>query len=256
MTSSPLAVITGGTSGIGFGVARRLNVRYDLALVYANDTEKAQKSRNELQGLSPDKKILLFQKDLKQHSDAEALRDDITESFGKAPAVLVNSAGRLRDGLFLGSDFQLHQQLIQEHLVMSMSLCHVFLKGMYSAKFGRIINLSSISAQYSKRGQSNYAAAKAGIEGFTRTLALEVAHRGITVNAIAPGLIETPMTANLVTKIKESGENLRSRIPVGRMGSVDEVGALVQFLCSEDAGYITGTVITIDGGRALGDPQS
>jgi 3-oxoacyl-[acyl-carrier protein] reductase len=127
---------------------------------------------------------------------------------------------------------------------------------MYKEKFGRIINLSSISASYAKRGQANYAAAKAGIEGFTRTLALEVAHRGVTVNAIAPGLIETKMTRELVAKIEAGGGSIRDGVPARRMGSPDEIGALAQFLCSSDASYITGTVITIDGGRSLGDPKS
>jgi 3-oxoacyl-[acyl-carrier protein] reductase len=121
------------------------------------------------------------------------------------------------------------------------------------------VNLSSISARFAKRGQANYAAAKAGIEGFTRTIALEVAHRGVTVNAVAPGLIETPMTQGIVaqlTSAEAGGDAIRKRIPAARLGTADEVGALIAFLCSADAAYITGTVVTIDGGRSLGDSAS
>jgi 3-oxoacyl-[acyl-carrier protein] reductase len=249
-----LALITGGTSGIGFGIAEQLAPDYDLVLVFASDTNKAQQSIKCLKELVPNGRFEAIQKKLGKAEDAKMLYDELIEKMGITPSVLVNSAGRIRDGLFLGSDFSEHIELIQEHLLSTMALSHACLKGMYKAKFGRIINMSSISATYCKRGQSSYAAAKAGIEGFTRTLALEIAHRGVTVNAIAPGLIETPMTAELVKNIEEGG--LKKRIPAGRMGQPREVGALAKFLCSDDASYITGTVITIDGGRSLGDPQS
>lgn len=255
MTPS-LALITGGTSGIGLGIAKKLGAQHNLALVYANNDNRAKESQALLQNLFPDKKILLFKKNLSSHDDAKLLFEEVIGQFQNAPSILIHSAGRLRDGLFLGSDFKEHQDLINEHLLVAMALSHVFLKAMYTYRFGRIIHLSSISANFAKRGQSHYAAAKAGLEGFTRTLALEVAHRGITVNAIAPGLIETPMTENFVKKLEESETPLRKRIPVGRMGTAEEVGALAAFLCSPEASYITGTVITIDGGRSLGDPQS
>ncbi|HXH29865.1 MAG TPA: SDR family NAD(P)-dependent oxidoreductase [Bacteriovoracaceae bacterium] len=249
------ALITGGTSGIGFGIAQRLLPDFDLALAYAGNHEKALRGQSELQSLNPQATVKVFARNLSAPSDAMALHEEVINSMGSRPAVLINCAGRIRDGLFLGSDFQQHLEIIQEHLLTTMALSHACLKAMYQGKFGRIINLSSISAQYSKRGQTNYAAAKAGIEGFTRTLALEVAHRGVTVNAIAPGLIETPMTEGLIKNIEENG-GLKKRIPAARMGQPYEVGALAAFLCSPDASYITGTVITIDGGRSLGDTNS
>lgn len=251
-----LAMITGGTSGIGFGIAKRLAPNHDLALVYASNQTRAETALAELQDLFPERKIKIFQKNLATHEDALSLHEQVLSEFRTAPSVLVHSAGRLRDGLFLGSDFARHQELIQEHLLMAMALSHACLKSMYTARFGRILFLSSISAGFSKRGQTNYSAAKAGLEGFARTLALEVAHRGVTVNAIAPGLIETPMTHELVQKLEESEAPIRKRIPAGRLGTAEEVGALAAFLCSQEAGYITGTVVTIDGGRSLGDPQS
>jgi 3-oxoacyl-[acyl-carrier protein] reductase len=258
--SRRLALITGGTSGIGFGIAQKLINKYDLALVYGSDHHKAEAAKAQLEqvmgDLASSVKVHIYAQDLLKTEDIPALVKKITEDFGTAPTVLVNSAGRLRDGLFQTSKMQDHENLVREHLLAPMALCHAVVRGMSVAKFGRILNLSSISADFAKRGQTNYAAAKGGIESFTRTLALEVAHRGVTVNAIAPGLIETPMTQQLVEKIQNSDEGLRGRIPAGRLGTPSDVGALAAFLCSEDASYITGTTITIDGGRSLGDPQS
>ena len=252
----PLALITGGTSGIGFGIAKRLAPTCDLALAYASDESKARHAVDEIKGMVPDTRVEAFRKSLANESDARALYTAVVDGFERAPTILVNSAGRLKDGLFLQADFADYIQVVQEHLVATMALCQLAVKPMYKEKFGRIINMSSISAVYAKRGQTNYAAAKSGIEGFTKTLALEVAHRGITVNAIAPGLIETPMTKELVAKIEAGGSSIKDRVPAGRMGQPDEVGGLVAFLCSQDGSYITGTTITIDGGRSLGDPQS
>ncbi|MFZ4402699.1 MAG: SDR family oxidoreductase [Pseudobdellovibrionaceae bacterium] len=254
----PYALITGGTSGIGLGIAQILIKDYDLALVFAKNQEKATaslqllKNKAETLGLQ-NFKIELFQKELYGSADVQEVYKDILQKFDKPASVLVNSAGQLRDGLFLDSDFSQHEKLIQEHLLVSMAFCHSVIKGMYKNKFGRIINISSISSFFSKRGQSNYAAAKAGLEAFTRTLALEVAHRGVTVNAIAPGLFETPMTQDFVQKLEESGNSIRKRIPVGRLGDPQEIGHLVSFLCSQQASYITGVTIPIDGGRSLGD---
>jgi NAD(P)-dependent dehydrogenase (short-subunit alcohol dehydrogenase family) len=254
--SRDVALITGGTSGIGFGIAKTLAANFDLALSFGGNLDKAQNAKQELQKLFPEARVEIFQKPLAQYADAAELYNQVKETFLEAPLVLVNSAGKLRDQLFLGSKFQDHVDHINEHLMIPMALCHLALKAMSTAKFGRIINLSSISAQFAKRGQTNYAAAKAGIEGFTKTLALEVAHRGVTVNAIAPGLIETPMTLDFVKKIEAEGGSIRSRIPAGRVGKPEEVGNLVRFLCSQEAAYMTGGVFTIDGGRSLGDPQS
>lgn len=258
-TGRKLALITGGTSGIGLGAARKLAAEFDLALVYASDESKAAEAERSLSAAHPELRVKAFRKPLASHADAAALLELVAAEFGRGPSILVNSAGRIRDGLFMSTEFEQHQALIQEHLIVSMALSHLVLKQMYKDRFGRIVNLSSISARFAKRGQANYAAAKAGIEGFTRTLALEVAHRGITVNAVAPGLIETPMTRAIVEKLTGpdgDGDALKKRIPAARLGSADEVGALIAFLCSQDAAYITGTVVTIDGGRSLGDSAS
>jgi len=254
--SRPLALITGGTSGIGRGIALALAPRFDLALGYATDESKASQAVEEIHRAYPDTQIKVFRALLTNAEEATAFYRQVVSDSGRAPSVLVNNAGRLSDGLFLGSDLPAYLSVLNEHLVVSLALTHAALKPMYREKFGRILNLSSISATYAKRGQSNYAAAKAGIEGFTRTLALEVAHRGVTVNAIAPGLIDTPLTRPLLERIQAEEPSLRDRVPVGRAGTPAEVGALAAFLCSDEASYITGAVIPIDGGRSLGDSRS
>ena len=135
-----------------------------------------------------------------------------------------------------------------------MAMCQLALKSMYGKRYGRIVNLSSISAIYAKRSQVSYAAAKAGIIGFTKALALEVAHRGITVNTVAPGLIRTPMTSGIINYLeKASPREISRHIPAGYIGEPEDVGSLIAFLCSDAARYITGSVITVDGGRSLGD---
>jgi len=281
-TNRKLALLTGGTSGIGYGIAKRLGPEWDLALVYAFDEEKAKSALDNLNLEYLDKSIEFTKSDKNKNNDSDSPLNDsdrrravraykltlsaetdfasliarITEDFGRAPGAMIHSAGRLSDELMLRADLTKVKQVLDEHLFVAMALSQAALKAMYRERFGRIILMSSISASYAKRGQAAYAAAKAGLEGFTRTLALEVAHRGVTVNAIAPGLIETPMTKDITAKLDASAGGLGKRIPAGRVGHPEEVGALAAFLCSEDAGYITGTTITIDGGRSLGDPFS
>jgi len=256
LVKRPVALVTGGTSGIGLGCALSLARDYDLALSFAQNEIKAQKALHYLKDRYPEAEVEIFQRPLFRKTDCDDLFDDVTQSFQREPLVLVNCAGRIRDGLFLTSDFEDHVNLINEHLIVSMALTQICLKSMYRKRFGRVINMSSISANYAKRGQTSYAAAKGAIEAFTRTLALEVAHRGITVNAIAPGLIETPMTEKLIESIKTKHKTLHSRIPVGRAGTPEELGEFVAFLCSANGAYITGATHIFDGGRSLGDPAS
>lgn len=251
-----LALITGGTSGIGLGAAKSLGASYDLALAYAGNHEKAEAARQELEALDISAKC--YAAPLRSHADCQDLFKRVGGDFGRAPDVLVNSHGRIRDGLFMSTDFTEHSSLIEELLIVTMALCQLAIKPMYGARWGRIINLSSISAFYAKRGQANYAAAKAGIIGFSKTLALEVAHRGVTVNTISPGLIETPMTSALLEKFgaADASAEIKRRIPAGYAGAPGDVGALVKFLASDEARYITGANFVIDGGRSLGDSGS
>jgi len=255
MENKPLALITGGTSGIGLAVAKRLSEHYQLALTYASNDERAEIAQAELEGNQVKLKVRVYGGAVYNYEQAQEKIERITRDFGSSPSVLVNCGGTISDGMFLGSDFKTHEKIISEHVMASMSYAHLVLKSMYRQKFGRIINFSSISANFAKRGQVNYATAKGAIESFTKTLALEVAHRGVTVNAIAPGLIETPMTSELISHLSELKGGLKSKIPMARAGQASEVADLVDFLCQKNS-YITGQVITIDGGRSLGDPTS
>lgn len=253
--SRRLALITGGTSGIGAAVARALAVDHDLALAYAADHARAQATREALLEAVPDLRVELFAGPLDTPGDARALAERVTQTCAAAPAVLVPAAGRLRDGLFLGSDFEPFERVLHEHLVVPMALAHRVLPAMYRARYGRVVLVSSIAARFAKRGQTGYAAAKAGLEGFARTLALEVAHRGVTVNAVAPGLIDTPMTAPLLARLERDG-GAAARIPAAYVGRPEDVAGLVSYLCSDAARYVTGAVLVVDGGRSLGDARS
>jgi NAD(P)-dependent dehydrogenase (short-subunit alcohol dehydrogenase family) len=251
-TTQRWALITGGSSGLGLACAKALAPEFDLALSFASNSDRASAEKDRLQQAYPDRRVELFQENLNGWESAHRLFGRACETFGSAPAVLINSAGRLRDGLYISEPFQTHEAMIQEHLVVPMALTQLAVKEMYREKWGRVVNVSSVSAKYFKRGQVSYAAVKSGIEGFSRCLALEVAHRGVTVNVLAPGLIETPMTADMIRHL-ENEKLLRKKIPSGRAGRPDEVGSLVQYLCSEAAAYMTGTILTLDGGRSLGD---
>ena len=250
-----LALITGGTSGIGFGTAKKLVPSCEVALAYAGNHERAEKAKHELESMGVPVKT--FAQSLGSYEDAKTLVEQVRSEFGNTPDILVNSAGRIQDGIFMNMDFAKHVEIVNEHLIITMALCHLTIKAMYKNRFGRIVNLSSISGYYAKRGQTNYAAAKSGIIGFTKTLALEVAHRGITVNAVAPGLIDTPMTSSIMKLFEKApSREILKRIPAGYAGQPEDVGGLIAYLCSEEARYITGALITIDGGRSLGDSGS
>ncbi len=252
MTARRLALVTGGTSGIGLAIARSLLPDHDLALAYASNHERAGDARRQL-AVEKAGEVRIYPGRLLNYHDAETLVRAVRADFDRPPAVLVSCAGGVHDRLFLRSDFARQLELVGEHLVVPMALARLLLEDMYRRRFGRILLLSSIGARYAKRGQCVYAAAKAGLEGFTRALALEVAHRGVTVNAVAPGLIETPMTEELLARWSAAGVEPRHKIAAGRVGRPEEVAHLARFLCSEEAGYITGTVQVVDGGRSLGD---
>jgi len=252
MTEKRLALITGGTSGIGFGTAKALSGNCNLALAYAGNHERAREAAYLLAETGCE--VQLFSGSLSGYDDAKRLFEEVVSAYGKSPEILINSAGRIKDGFFMQTDFSFHEQLVREHLLVTMAMCQLVLKPMYGKRYGRIVNIGSISGFYAKRSQVNYAAAKAGVTGFTRTLALEIAHRGITVNAVAPGLIKTPMTEGIVKYLESnSGKQISKHIPAGFIGEPEDIGSLVAFLCSDDARYITGAVIPVDGGRSLGD---
>jgi len=248
-----LALVTGGCGGIGAGIARLLAADHDLALSYCSNHERAARVRDQVGCESPESTVRCYPAELRGQESANALVAAVKQEYGRPPAVLVNSFGRLNDRLFLDGGFDQHEEVVIEHLIAVMAVCRAVLRDMYRAGFGRIVNLGSIAARFAKRGQCGYAAAKAGVEGFSRTLALEVAHRGVTVNVVAPGLIETEMSAPFIQRMRERGQAPERVIAAGSLGSPEDVGALVRFLCSDRAGYLTGAVYTVDGGRSLGD---
>lgn len=172
----------------------------------------------------------------------------IDSEFG-APLVVVNNAGITRDNLLLRMKAEEWGQVIETNLNAMYRVCKACLRGMTKARWGRIINISSVVGSSGNAGQTNYAASKAGIEGFSRALAKEVGSRGITVNAVAPGFIATDMTSTLPEKQTEA---LLAQIPLGRLGEADEIASVVAFLASDKAGYITGETLHVNGGMYMG----
>ena len=163
--------------------------------------------------------------------------------------ILVNNAGIIRDSLLATMDQDAWQDVIDTNLTGVYNFCHAVVRPMMSARYGRIVNMSSVAADVGNPGQSNYAASKGGIEGFTRCLAAELGRRNITVNAVAPGFIETDMTSAVRNA---AGDQIRKRIPARRIGQPEDVAGAVLFLVSDEASYITGLVVRVDGGLTLG----
>ena len=183
-------------------------------------------------------------------TDAENLQQVLTsiQSDYGAPTILVNNAGITRDNLMLRMKEDEWGQVIDTNLTAVFRVTKACLKGMTKARWGRIINISSVVGLMGNAGQANYSAAKSGLEGFTRSLAREIGSRGITVNAIAPGFIDTDMTKDLPDANKEA---MLSQIPAGRLGKPEEIAATVGFLASEESGYITGATIPVNGGMYM-----
>ena len=237
-----VALVTGAGRGIGKAIALRL--ARDGASVVVNDLrlEYAEKAVVELTALGA--KTLAIPADVSSADDVNAMVEAVIAEYGRLD-ILVNNAGIAQDQLLM------RMAEDQWDRVLTIDLKSVFLcsraavKYMLKSKWGRIISLASVVGLIGNAGQSNYAAAKAGIIGFTRSLAREVGTRGITVNALAPGFIETDMTAQLSEKQRQE---LASRIPMGYLGSPEDVANAAAFLASEEACYITGHVITVDGG--------
>jgi 3-oxoacyl-[acyl-carrier protein] reductase len=177
----------------------------------------------------------------------EQFIDEVSKEFG-TPAVLVNNAGITRDNLLMRMKDEEWDDIIRTNLTSIFRLSKACMRGMMKARHGRIVNITSVVGSTGNAGQANYAAAKAGIIGFTKSLAKEVGSRGITVNSVAPGFIDTDMTRALSDDIRQS---LLANIPLGRLGSAEEVAGAVSFLCSVDAGYVTGETLHVNGGMYM-----
>lgn len=246
MTEKPVAIVTGASRGIGFVIASELAAAgYDLAICGTREAsvKEAGKSIAEKYRV----RVLAKAVNVAERDQVIAFVNETLSGFGRID-VLVNNAGITRDNLAMRLKADDWQQVIETNLSSVFHASQAVLKPMMRARFGRIINLSSVVASMGNPGQLNYCASKGGIDAMTRALAREVGSRGITVNAIAPGFIETDMTAELG---EEARAKLTGQIPLGRLGKPEDIAALAVFLSSDKASYITGQVIHVNGGMYM-----
>lgn len=241
-----VALITGGTRGIGREIALTLAKQgYDIALNYRTENEELEELKNMIE--KEQVECLLVKGDVSHFEECEQFVKQIIEKFGKID-VLVNNAGITKDTLLARMKKEDFEQVLEVNLVGTFNVTKNVISYMMKARKGRIINISSVVGISGNAGQTNYAASKAGIIGFTKSLAKEVASRNILVNSIAPGFIKTNMTEVLKEEIKQE---IAKNIPMQRLGEPKDVAGVVKFLVSEDSSYITGQVIQVDGGMLM-----
>jgi 3-oxoacyl-[acyl-carrier protein] reductase len=238
-----VAVITGGTRGIGLAIAKRLTREgYDVLLTYRGDAEVAEAAKAELADSVRQVEVLIA--DISTADGAGAAIEAAMQQLGRLD-VLVNNAGITRDTLLMRMSDDDWDNVLTTNLKGAFLTSKAAIRPMLRQRSGRIVNISSVVGQVGNAGQTNYAAAKAGLIGFTKSLAKEVGSRGITVNAIAPGFIATRMTADLPDDLKTT---LLERTPLNRFGTPEDVAGAVAFLVGPDASFITGHTLTVDGG--------
>lgn len=243
---SKVALITGATRGIGKQIAITLAKNgYDIAINYRTENDDLVKTKEEIQQTG--RKCFAVQGDVSKYEDCERFINEIIKEYGKID-VLVNNAGITKDMLLMRMKKEDFEQVIDTNLIGTFNVTKNVIGYMMKVRSGRIINISSVVGISGNAGQTNYSASKAGIIGFTKSLAKEVASRNILVNAIAPGFIETDMTSILKDEIKQE---IAKTIPLKRMGKTEDIANAVKFLASEDSSYITGQVLQIDGGMLM-----
>ena len=238
-----IALVTGASRGIGQAIAKRLANEGYLVIGTATSEKGAAAVNDYLQELGGTGRVLNVQ-------DAEQINqlfDSIEKEFGNVQ-VLVNNAGITQDGLLMRMDDNAWERVLDVNLTSVFRTSKRAIKGMMKARQGRIINITSVVAAMGNAGQTNYTASKAGIEGFTRSLAREIGSRQITVNCVAPGFIDTDMTSELDEALIQS---MLNAVPLARLGKPEDIAAAVNFLASEEAGYITGTVLDVNGGMYM-----
>ena len=238
------ALVTGASRGIGRAIALRLaEDGANVAVIYAGSADKAEAVVNEIPALGVNAKA--YQCNVADSAAVNETVKAVTNDLGKID-ILVNNAGITRDGLMLRMKDEDFDAVLDTNLKGAFNMIRACYSGFIRKKSGRIINISSVSGIMGNAGQANYSASKAGVIGLTKSVARELASRGITCNAVAPGFIQTDMTENL-------GDNnpLLNSIPLGRMGKPEDIAAAVAFLASDSAAYITGEVLKVDGGLAI-----
>jgi 3-oxoacyl-[acyl-carrier protein] reductase len=243
-------VVTGGSRGIGRAIVKELALRScsHVLLTDISFTQTPEDCAKEIENeIGNSAKILAFKADATSFSDAQATLQEAIDKMGGVD-FLVNNAGITKDNLIIRMNENDFDAVINVNLKSVFNYTKAALKHMIPARFGRIVNIASVVGLIGNAGQSNYAASKAGLIGFSKSIAREVASRNITVNCVAPGFIETDMTKKLNESQREA---LMKNVPLSRMGTPEDIAKVVNFLCSEDADYITGQVITVDGGMVM-----
>lgn len=237
-----IALVTGGTRGIGAAISLALkNKGYKVAANYAGNDERAK-------AFSDSAGIPVYKFDVSDYGQCEAGVKRVCDDMGGGIDILVNNAGITRDGVMHRMTPDNWQQVIDTNLGSCYNMSRCVIEGMRDRSFGRIVNVGSINGQAGQYGQVNYAAAKSGIHGFTKALAQEGAAKGITVNAIAPGYVDTDMVRAVPENVLEK---IIARIPVGRLGRAEDIARCVVFLVADDAGFITGSTLSVNGGQHM-----
>jgi len=236
------ALVTGASGGIGSAIARKLYAAGAKVALSGTRQEPLERLAEEL-----GERAYILPCNLSDMAAVEVLPKQAIETLGSLD-ILVNNAGITRDNLFMRMSDEEWQSVIDVNLTATMKLCKGALRGMMKSRWGRIINISSIVGATGNPGQGNYAASKAGMVGMSKSLAYEVASRGITVNVVAPGFIATAMTDKLADDRKEA---ILAQIPAGRMGAAEDIASAVAFLASDGSGYVTGSTLHVNGGMAM-----
>ena len=241
-----VAVVTGAGRGIGHAIAGRLGNEGARVACVSRTEANAKTTADEINAMRADA-AKYYAVDVGDHAAVQKIGAQILQDFGKID-ILINNAGMTRDGLAMRMSLEDWDSVINTNLRGAFSFTQAVLRAMVKRRSGRIINISSVSGIMGNAGQTNYAASKAGLIGFTKSLARELAGRNITVNAVAPGFITTDMTAGLSDKVKET---LHAKIPLGKTGTPEDIANAVAFLASVEAGYITGQTLCVDGGIVM-----